>query len=171
MRVTNDSSVEWNAATHGSLRAGNHWLGADAAMLVQDDGRAALPSLLPGQACVATLGVSAAPAAAAWLELDVVHEGIVWFADKGSQTLRLPLGHHEPTRATSLSAEPPAYVGVAGVKDDEVVEFPMHGVPREEVEALIREGGAGLVLSEPDARGGPEWEGFRYFVRVNRSSE
>ena len=44
---------------------------------------------------------------------------------------------------------------------------PMHGVHRDVVAALIAEGSATLVSVKPDDRCGPEWIGYRYFVRKN----
>ena len=44
---------------------------------------------------------------------------------------------------------------------------PMHGVHRDVVAALIAEGSATRVSVEADERCGPEWIGYRYFVRKN----
>ena len=42
--------------------------------------------------------------------------------------------------------------------------FPMHGVPRDEVMAIIRKHGGRLTCLEEDRRAGPEWVSYRYFV-------
>ena len=42
--------------------------------------------------------------------------------------------------------------------------FEMHGVPRERVEALIREAGGTLVEVRADRSAGEGWSGFRYVV-------
>lgn len=41
----------------------------------------------------------------------------------------------------------------------------MFGLHQDLVFRAIQESGAHLFFQEPDERGGPEWVGFRYFVR------
>ena len=174
VRVTNASGVAWDQASVGSIRLGNHWLAATGAMLVQDDGRSALPHLMaPGQSATTTLRVTAPAGDARLLELDLVHEGLSWFADKGSPTLRIEIApeqsgeRHTTADANQSFGERDESLLKAFIRPefDDDVAFPMHGVPREEVEAWVRSHGGVLVLAESDDRGGREWEGFRYFVR------
>ena len=40
----------------------------------------------------------------------------------------------------------------------------MHGVPREDVVAIIRRHGGRLAYLEEDRRAGPEWVSYRYFI-------
>jgi hypothetical protein len=72
-------------------------------MLIQDDGRASLPGeIASGQQCHVTLEISAPADPGEYvLECDVVHEGISWFADKGSEPWRTRM-----TVAGSSEAEP-----------------------------------------------------------------
>ena len=44
-------------------------------------------------------------------------------------------------------------------------EFPMFGLHQDLVLRVMKESGATVFFQEPDDRGGPEWVGFRYFVR------
>ena len=96
--VTNTSDVAWPAGT--ALNVGNHWLAADGAMLVADDRRVAVPlPLVPAQSAVVTLEPSwPTPPDAAVLELDVVHEGVSWFAWMGSPTVRVDVATADPLR-------------------------------------------------------------------------
>jgi hypothetical protein len=100
------------------------------------------------------------------LELDVVHEGVAWFAWHGSPTVRLDVG---PPAAASDSASPagapaPAPPGPAPAFEP-VME--MHAVPREDVEALLAAAGVRLLRVRAEAHCGPRWEAFRYDVTAD----
>ena len=107
------------------------------------------------------------------LECDVVHEGISWFADKGSATWRTKMtvagsSHLDPFRQDSGQA---ADVALSVSDDPSLVSpgpLPMHGVPSGMVEGTIKAHGGTLVHRESDERCGKEWVGYRYFVRKNR---
>lgn len=176
LRVQNASEQPWRQDAFGVFRAGNHWRDADGTMLVQDDGRAPLPrSVEPGDTVALTLTVQAPPEGGRYIcEFDVVHEAISWFSDKGSRTLRVPVvvggvGRSEqpsvPGVETSAAEPYPDIYALLPSSPAAVDGFPMHGVPRAEVERLVRDGGGTLLLVEPDERGGPEWEGYRFFAR------
>ena len=69
---------------------GNHWLDAEGREVVHDDGRAPLASdLRPGEARKFELTVNAPKEPGEYtLEVDVLQEGVSWFALKGSKTAR-----------------------------------------------------------------------------------
>lgn len=70
---------------------GNHWLDdASQKIIINDDGRTALPEILnPGDSATILLGISAPKDPGEYiLELDLVQENITWFAAKGSPTAR-----------------------------------------------------------------------------------
>ena len=92
LTIRNASEDRWSIPTDG-LRVGNHWRSAaDDSMLVQDDGRAPVPALRPGERSTVTLDVHAPSRPGSYIcEIDLVHEGLWWFADQGSQPLRIPL--------------------------------------------------------------------------------
>ncbi len=172
--VTNTSRHAWSQREVGPIRFGNHWLaGLGLAMLVQDDGRALLPTdLAAGETCHVTLQVVLPRDPGEYqLECDVVHEGISWFGDKGSETWKRnvhvggvsnvapPAGPATPTlgaRTLSLSAEALA---------EDPGPLPMYGIHRQVVEQVIRDNGGTVVHLETDERCGKEWVGYRYFVR------
>ena len=90
--VTNTGSDTWTAGT--ALNVGNHWLAHDGAVVIADDRRVAIPlPLAPGASVAVSLETPRPQVPGAEvLELDVVHEGIAWFAWHGSPTVRLEVG-------------------------------------------------------------------------------
>ena len=95
--VRNAGGAVWLARERGlaplQLSAANHWLDASGAVVTNDDGRGALPrDLRPGEEAEITFAVNAPRRPGDYLlEIDVLQEGVSWFALKGSQTLRVPV--------------------------------------------------------------------------------
>ena len=177
--VRNTSGHAWRQPDVGPLAAGNHWLdGAGRLMLHQDDGRAPLPQVLePGDACRLLLTMRAPAEEGAYVcEIDLVHEAVTWFEHRGSPTLRVAVNVRRVDGADA-SAAPlaiteypvPDYPGDAippkpeDARDPE--PFAMHAVPHQDVIALIARHGGTLLHLEDDRRAGPEWVGYRYFIK------
>jgi SAM-dependent methyltransferase len=180
LRVRNASPCEWSQPLAGPLAVGNHWLDERGElMLAQDDGRSPLLQVVPPDLEWPVLLTMRAPAEPGRYvcEIDLVHEGISWFGHKGSPTMRVAIdvaaGAHNisaapaviveypiPDYAESAVPRPVAPSSATPAKGD----FPMHGVPRDEVMRIIRRHGARLVYLEEDRRAGPEWVSYRYFV-------
>jgi SAM-dependent methyltransferase len=180
LTVRNDSGQTWRQPDVGPLAVGNHWFDATGErMLVQDDGRAPLLQVVtPGLEwpVLITLRAPAEPGTYVG-EIDLVHEGISWFSHKGSRPLRFTIAvtGAEPAddrpQAAIIDEQPiphypphviptPPTAGPATAK----ASFPMHGVRREEVMAIIRAHAGRLAFLEEDRRAGPEWVSYRYFV-------
>ena len=93
--VTNLSDHLWPAigAADNAYRIGigNHWLDENGKQVVTDDGRSPLPfDLQPGSKAEVLLVIKAPDEPGKYtLEIDAVQEGVAWFAQKGSQTLRI----------------------------------------------------------------------------------
>jgi SAM-dependent methyltransferase len=183
LRLTNTSSQEWRQRDFGSIRVGNHWFDSTGRyLIVQDDGRAVLPQVLkPGESCDIVLPMVAPSAPGSYQgEIDVVHEGVTWFRDKGSTTVRFdmvvpPRGSIAPERSTGTINELPVpdyREDLSTMLDDDAATteqtdpFPMHGVPREHVTEIIGKHGGTLVRVEDGLRAGVEWVDYRYFVRA-----
>jgi SAM-dependent methyltransferase len=169
--VTNTSPLAWVQPQTGPIRLGNHWLGPDRAMLVQDDGRVSLPERLgPGEACRLVLTATAPPEPGRFLlEVDVVHEGVTWFADRGSVAWRGEVHVGAEAFAAAAAESGPTTVDEGLLALPEAAEdpgpFPMHGVHYDVVTRAIADHGGALAHVERDERCGPEWVGYRYFVR------
>jgi hypothetical protein len=93
--VRNAGGAKWpslgGAGQNFRLFLGNHWLGPDGRVLINDDGRSSFPyDLAPGDGVELLLTVTAPRAAGEYtLEVDVLQEGVSWFGLRGSGTLRL----------------------------------------------------------------------------------
>ena len=179
-RVRNTSEHTWEQPKFGPLAAGNHWLdAAGELMLVQDDGRAPLLQVVPPGLEWPILMIVHAPGEPGTYvcEIDLVHEGVSWFAHKGGSTLRFTIevtshGAATERRSSAMIKEFPIpdypEDAVPKARPDSgpppVANFPMDGVPRERVLEIIRAHGGRLAYIEEDRRAGPEWASFRYFV-------
>jgi SAM-dependent methyltransferase len=172
--VSNRSPIAWRLEEHGLIRAGNHWSDAAGRMLVRDDGRTALPPVLrAGETCHLDV-VAHVPVEPGryHCELDLSHEGVTWFHDKGSPRTRVALDVGGAALGSGVMAElvpvvpavasgaPPLAESVAQEPED----FPMFGVPSDEVIALIKESGLTLRHIEDDHSCGRDWISYRYFV-------
>lgn len=96
LRVRNHGSIPWPARgdTRGmfQVNAGDRWLDAGGVRVVNDlDGRTALAAdLLPGGETELTLPVTAPKEPGNYvLEIDMIHEGVTFFREKGSKVLRI----------------------------------------------------------------------------------
>jgi SAM-dependent methyltransferase len=95
-RIENVSAQPWPGAPGpGGLfhvQLANRWLYPNGAVLARDDSRTALPfDLHPGQELATGLYfVAPAYGGEYLLELDMVQEGVAWFAERGSPTARIP---------------------------------------------------------------------------------
>jgi hypothetical protein len=95
--VRNAGGAVWLARERGlsplQLSAANHWLDPSGRPVTNDDGRGALPhDLRPGEEAEITFAVNAPRRPGVYLlEIDMLQEGVSWFALKGSGTLRVPV--------------------------------------------------------------------------------
>ncbi len=94
VKVTNAGDSVWPGRAWKSdafqVGIGNHWLDPEGREVIHDDGRAPLASdLLPGESREMELNVNAPKGPGEYtLEVDVLQEGVSWFALKGSKTAR-----------------------------------------------------------------------------------
>ena len=92
--VKNTSDTLWltgeRVGSSFQLSLGNHWLDQNGTTFINDDGRRPLPKDLgPGEESALRLIVNAPRASGEYiLEIDMVQEGVSWFALRGSQTSR-----------------------------------------------------------------------------------
>jgi SAM-dependent methyltransferase len=175
--VTNVSACAWSS-DHGPLRVGNHWYDRRGkTMLVQDDGRTALPARLePGQSFEFELAIKAPIRPGEYrCEIDLVHEAVCWFADRGSSSVTFPVRVGSEATFADNDAAVAAVPAPAIVADDIYAELPgnpkepgsipMFCVHRDEVVELLATSGAEIVRVDEDWNGGKDWVGYRYIAR------
>lgn len=189
--VTNVSAFDWSQREYGVFSLGNHWLASGGRMLTRDDGRTKLPAVLrSGQTCRLSLTINVPAERGEYeLEVDVAHEGVLWFQELGSEVVRLAIrvGEHESNSAapvesvSSVSATPPPAAApevpavqtrsLTAARTDMVDpgEFPMYGVPLNTIAGLIADHDAILLHVDSDLSGGEDWVSYRYFVRAAAS--
>lgn len=159
-RITNRSDHPWPAAGRDGwflVMLRNHWRNRDGKMLVQDDGRALLPDDLPPGASVdVDIDVTAPGRPGRYrLELDLVQEGVTWFADRGSATAVVPVTV-APSAGKILRERLPQLVKRSGrgPGPDAGVENPtmeMYGLAEADVRRWVQEAG-GEVIAVVDWR-------------------
>ena len=190
VEITNLSAVAWSQREFGVMAAGNHWFdGAGGRLLIRDDGRTSLPgTLAPGAACRVPLTIKVPQDSGEYeCEVDVAHEGVLWFHGKGSRVVRFPVrvGVREdfdpdvvgdeagplPDRGTPAAApsdersiEAPS-AATADTNAEDPGAFPMYGIPLNVVVATIAGCGGTLLHVENDRSCGDDWVSYRYFVR------
>lgn len=163
LRLTNVSDTTWPAGV--PLNVGNHWLTDDGAVAVADDRRVSVPLPLAPGASVAMRFAASLPddSLARIIEIDVVHEGVAWFAWLGNETVRADVGaagriiDHGPVAAEAALAPEAGF--------EPVME--MHAVPRHDVEALLHGAGVRLLRVRQERHCGPRWEALRYDVTAD----
>ncbi|HEV3060899.1 MAG TPA: class I SAM-dependent methyltransferase [Vicinamibacterales bacterium] len=193
VKVTNISSFDWYQREYGVMSVGDHWLdAAGLRMLARDDGRTRLPETLrAGESSSVALTIRAPSNPGEYqLEVDVAHEGVLWFQDRGSEVVRLAVCVAPNEIDTALASSIPSSVDArthsaealnggsfqalaspgAKLDVDDPGEFPMHGVPLHAVAGLIAEHGATLLHVENDRSCGEEWVSYRYFARAAGSA-
>lgn len=186
IELANASAFEWSRAAFGIIRVGNHWFDDTGyTMLVGDDGRTGIPEpLFPGDRCRVQLTATAPHEPGDyWCEIDLAHEGVVWFRERGSRSVRF---------AVRVSTEPQDVVGITAApavasntvdpaaestppRDEALVlessdavdprEFPMYGIPREDVLAILEAASLEVVAVDDDRSCGEDWISYRYFAR------
>ena len=177
VKVKNVSDITWpsfegsNGKYHINL--GNHWLDEFGNLIVNDDGREPLPeNLKPGEEVDILLTVSVPLEPGNYiLELDMVHEQVTWFRDKGSQTTRVPFLVEGTTQINGISRRILNFYrqfrGVDLPKGSSpffVPSMEMYGVQKDVVLELIGSLGGKVLDVQPDFSVGQGWLSFLYCV-------
>jgi SAM-dependent methyltransferase len=169
IRLRNASQVAWTRFPGDrALQVGNHWCRATGEQLLLDDGRSPVPrDLAPGEEVDLSLRVRTPSVIGRYrLEVDVVLEGVAWFADRGSSPASLPVRVGSgPTRALSrlpgrLKGRGGSVTLFDGPPPRPIME--MHPVPDQQVRNLVEAAGGLLVHRQPGTI--PGFEDCTYFV-------
>lgn len=184
VRVRNASSHTW--PVNQQIRLANHWL-ADGNQVIRDDGRADVDRTLEsGKHIDITLPLATPVEEGHYeLELDMVQEGVSWFADQGSEPTRIPLRITPDADAAGKQPPPPGDPSTGQPPDDEQpgsdppdsdpadISDPsgieMHGLETELVHNLFRHCSCHVVATRQDSLAGVGWDSHTYFVRRGHS--
>ncbi|CAM3991002.1 class I SAM-dependent methyltransferase [Kibdelosporangium persicum] len=161
--VTNASDGEWPSGQ--LLNAGNHWR-RNGLMAVQDDGRDSVRCpLKPGEHTEALIRIKAPAEPGSYeLEVDVVQESVAWWADRGSQTVRVPV--EVRAAAPAVEAPSPADTPEPAAAPATIGAMEMHGVRKDLVCALFEQIGCTVLEATPDDRAGSDWVSYFYAIEV-----
>jgi SAM-dependent methyltransferase len=184
--VVNASGFVWSPPRLEVVRVGNHWFdGSGYAMLIADDGRASLPQPLgPEDRCTTRLTMTTpSECGDYWCEIDLAHEGVVWFRERGSTAVRFlvrvrpekevsvetpPVGPPEaiesPAVRVSVEHDRIPSIELSPAMRSDVKDFPMFGIPREEVLKLLAACSMKVVAVDDDRSCGDDWISYRYYA-------
>jgi SAM-dependent methyltransferase len=161
VRVTNTSDVPWTRSSAHPINLANHWRSVTGELLIQDDGRAEVPTPLhPLEEAVVELTVASPPGTGPCvLELDLVEEGVTWFADAGSETIVSTVQLHgapgsRPAAPGPADANPPPLL----------VTFEMNAIAPSRLISLFETLGLRVVEVLQDRSAGDAWHSFRYIA-------
>jgi SAM-dependent methyltransferase len=143
VRVRNVSPVAWPEDRFVHL--GNHWRDHEGAMLQLDDGRALLERTVgPGDVVDLELEIGAPAQTGSYIvELDLVIDGVAWFADKGSATATIGVDVVARTGAD------------ADAEHETLPVMEIYGIRRANVEAMLLAGGVEITsVRESDRANG-----------------
>ncbi|RUR83321.1 methyltransferase domain-containing protein [Chlorogloeopsis fritschii PCC 9212] len=177
VKVKNLSNVTWKSSGESNekhyINLGNHWLNESGEIVVNDDGREPLlKSLQPLEEVEFMLAISTPKEAGNYiLELDMVHEGVAWFKDKGSKTIKIPVKVEEVNQGKDIgNIILNFYRKLTNPKQERannqhfVPRMEMHCVPKEVVLQLINDCGGKVVDIQQDFSSGKWWISYLYAV-------
>jgi ubiquinone/menaquinone biosynthesis C-methylase UbiE len=164
VHVRNASAVAWPSRALSTsvhpLRLGSHWRAAGGAAQDRDDARVVLErDLAPGEEATLAIAVTAPAQPGEYrLELDVVQEGVAWFADRGSS----PAGVRVRVASEPWTKRLRRRLGSLRARPEPVME--MYATPREVVVATV-EGLGGRVVDVQADLTVEGWSSATYYVQ------
>lgn len=177
VKVKNISDITWPSFTESGgkyhIDLGNHWWNESGEIIVNDDGREPLPNNLhPMKEVQLSLSITIPVEPGNYiLELDMVHEQVAWFKDKGSQTTKLPIKVEGIDKSKSRSSKIFNFYqqlrGVSRAQDRPQTFAPsmeMYGLPKDVVLELISNYGGKVLDVQQDFSVGQGWLSFLYCV-------
>jgi SAM-dependent methyltransferase len=167
--VHNSSPVAWPGHTetqgHRDLALGNHWWKHDNSSHLFDDQRMRLPARLePGATTDLVLMIAAPSDTGTYtLELDMVQEGVAWFGQKESPTLKLPVVVQE---AVDIPVEKQESQPQGNSPAPSLLSprMEMYGAKPQHVLAWIDAAGGRILEVGEDPAAGDRWYSYRYIV-------
>ena len=178
VELTNASDGAWTQSAIHPLHVGNHWLRGESEVVAWNDGRARLPGRVrPGESVRIALTIRTPDEPGEYrLAVDVVQEGVCWFADDGpgpaaGAVLDVSVADLPRDDASHAEVGDRYFVSDSGARFDDLVspepleppDFEMNAIPRADVERYIDEAGATLLGVDERVN---EWHSFTYYLRA-----
>jgi len=183
LEIGNLGPLAWSQRDFGRMTVGNHWLdGSSGRVLVRDDGRTGIPERVQtGERLRVPLTITLPTEAGEYqCEVDLSHEGLLWFRDKGSTVERIGVrvGQADVVVGEPRPSPPPEADVAAqeawaeldgllnsGVAVSDAESFPMFGVRQATVLDIVAQSGADVIDVQDDRSCGDDWVSYQYFVR------
>jgi hypothetical protein len=102
VRVTNLGNIPFGTTGSLPVQLGAHLLNPDGTVQDRDLPRTCLPMIEPGQSAQIVVALPSSRVSGNIVELDVVQDGVGWFGDVGSKTLRIAMPKIEYASAPSV---------------------------------------------------------------------
>ncbi len=177
VKVKNISDVPWPSFKDSEgkydIYLGNHWLNESGKIIVNDDGREALPKVLnPGEEVELSLTITIPVKPGNYmLELDMVQENVTWFKHKGSETVRVSVKVESTGQIKGISRKIlnlyRKFTGIDKSKESSqffVPSMEMYGIPKNVVLELISSSGGKVLDVQQDFSAGQGWISYLYYV-------
>jgi SAM-dependent methyltransferase len=173
VRVLNVGNAAWEwLGVSWPIVLGNHWLSGDgSSMITRDDGRAETGrTVVPGEHTTCEIGVTAPNSPGNYmLELDLVEEGVTWFADRGSPTCRIPVKVRLPRltvrfRTHNRRAQCPPSLESSSPSGKESAVMEMHCIPEGRVEEVVWAAGGQVLHIKRFDETSPGYTSCQYVV-------
>jgi SAM-dependent methyltransferase len=162
VQVRNASAADWRVP----LNVGNHWRDRGGQIVTFDDGRSSIPALNSGDSAEISLTIAAPTQTGLYrLEVDVVQEGVRWFADVGSPTASVSISVDAGGRQSNARLPHAIASNIDPVYVAATPPFEMHGVPRRRVEEIASTCGMRLLHCD-DYRS--DWQSYEYYFEKQR---
>ena len=158
--IVNVGASTWPKSGFDPVRVGAHWLDASGAPVVWDAAHVDLPKDVgPQESLTLPIEVTAPDRAGAYtLVVDMVQDGIGWFAEKGTLPAKLPIAVAPPTFRAAIAGALPARVQSGAVtsvtltvRNDGPFAWPIDGDHPVHLAHHWRDAAGNLLV----------WDGFR----------
>ena len=168
--VRNASSATWPSA-EADIAVGARWATPDGTTLAVAEGRAPVAAdLEPGQVYGVEFSLPAPHVKGEHLiVVDIVHEGVCWFAEHGSPTVDCRVLVVPPSFGARVRGRMGRVRTARSDAAPSAPEIKMHGIPVADIERVIA--GAGLEILQVQRDGAaPGWSSATYYATRRRGA-
>ena len=184
VKVKNISDVPWPAYEEIDKRfpinLGDHWYHGNELVTLDAERVCLKRGLKPKEEALLTFLDYAPKYPGDYImELDMVQEGVAWFHNKGSTTIKVRVCVQDNIETNATMTEYPSKVHKEEDTSNKidhrtenifVPKIEMFGVPKEKILRLVLENGGELLAAEENLTVAPPWISFIYWVTKRRAN-